>query len=523
MGPRPQREQVSVSVSVTVLVQTGELMRAGCHVTSPRGVPIHSNGVRDAPRVAVDARLGERPKQLVLWPSTGLLRAVAPRWTTRVRTAAHRRDSVQPGSADRGNMSDLDIDRLRGIRRLTVDNAAQYIEIETLDGRVVRDGLVTLDDPALRRSTFFVEDAVAVMDVEGIGEVTAEVGGPLGRFDPVDPRPVVYLDQNHWVSLSRFAEGSERLVESEREAAAAITELAQQRKIILPLSAAHYVETARADGKWRRDLAAVMLRLSRGWVMRHPMSVEASELGVTFRGVAKSPTPYPPFRSVFSLEPSDIWGLPEEERRHRSSGDLPPAMADLVNRLSALASFYSVLAEDSRTVEGQVEAQNWASSHQGLGEHMGGNSLVTPYRRAVTRAKLVSAMGDSPAKAALRAGMTVEEWRNWLGLLSDDAPCESDFPEMPYIGRLREVIHYRLLNANEKWEGNDLHDLLFLSCAAAYGDVVVGERKHASYLQRAARVIPGGASVTRNLRSAMPAVEAAMELRAGVDSAISDA
>lgn len=57
----------------------------------------------------------------------------------------------------------------------------------------------------------------------------------------------------------------------------------------------------------------------------------------------------------------------------------------------------------------------------------------------------------------------------------------------PYLGRAREVLHDRLVNADDRWEGNDLSDLQFLSCAAGDCDVVVGERKHANLLHRAAR------------------------------------
>ena len=62
--------------------------------------------------------------------------------------------------------------------------------------------------------------------------------------------------------------------------------------------------------------------------------------------------------------------------------------------------------------------------------------------------------------------------------------------ELPYLGRAREVTHYRLMNAQDAWEANDLDDLHHLACAAGYADIVVGEKKF-HYLQRAERAPPG--------------------------------
>lgn len=60
---------------------------------------------------------------------------------------------------------------------------------------------------------------------------------------------------------------------------------------------------------------------------------------------------------------------------------------------------------------------------------------------------------------------------------------------------MRDVIHLRLRNDRDVWEPNDLIDMLFLPCAAAYADVVVSERKTGDYLARVHRSRADGARI----------------------------
>lgn len=66
-----------------------------------------------------------------------------------------------------------------------------------------------------------------------------------------------------------------------------------------------------------------------------------------------------------------------------------------------------------------------------------------------------------------------------MGLSPDDLShwirdAEHELPRLPFLGRLHEVMYRRLRDANITWGANDLNDLMFLSCAAGYADVVAG-------------------------------------------------
>jgi len=53
---------------------------------------------------------------------------------------------------------------------------------------------------------------------------------------------------------------------------------------------------------------------------------------------------------------------------------------------------------------------------------------------------------------------------------------------MPFFALWVDVLGERLSNFQARWESNDLIDMMFLGCAAAYADVVVAERKATNYL-----------------------------------------
>lgn len=47
----------------------------------------------------------------------------------------------------------------------------------------------------------------------------------------------------------------------------------------------------------------------------------------------------------------------------------------------------------------------------------------------------------------------------------------------PSLGIFRELLHEKLADPGTVWEQNDLTDMMYLSCGAAYADHVVGERR----------------------------------------------
>lgn len=118
--------------------------------------------------------------------------------------------------------------------------------------------------------------------------------------------------------------------------------------------------------------------------------------------------------------------------------------------------------------------------------------------RLNARARFLNDMAQEIVGAARNAGLDQASLDRWLA-----DGFEDDLARMPCLGRQYEVIHQRLSNADDRWEGNDLTDINFLACAAGYADVVVGEKKVSEYLRRVTPRVTEGAFVCRRLSDAV--------------------
>jgi hypothetical protein len=72
-------------------------------------------------------------------------------------------------------------------------------------------------------------------------------------------------------------------------------------------------------------------------------------------------------------------------------------------------------------------------------------------------------------------------------------------------------LHEKHLNKGSRWVPNDLTDMVYLSCAAAYADFVVCERATAAALRQGQRRLHLPVNVHRNLREAVPVIEDALD------------
>jgi hypothetical protein len=136
-------------------------------------------------------------------------------------------------------------------------------------------------------------------------------------------------------------------------------------------------------------------------------------------------------------------------------------------------------------------------SHQNLARYMRAARMPKEHARLNAHACVLADIANDISEAATAAGLTATELESWLR-----EGAEQSITQMPYLGRLRELIYWRLRNPEDPWEANDLNDMHFLACAAGYADIVVGEKKTSDYLQRAARAAPTGAHVCSSLTQA---------------------
>lgn len=326
-------------------------------------------------------------------------------------------------------------------------------------------------------------------------EVALEMVGP-GMPWPTPPRPVVYLDQLHWITLAQSVWTPEKLEAPDRAAAERLIELARERAICLPFSAGNLTEMTQMNGRRRRHLATLILELSRGWQMRSPIAVRGEELGAVLRGQD------PRLTDVFTLRTGEIFaqGLKSVEAPH----DFPPEWQHWFRNLTAVSAMVAAMIDDEAlsTEEGIAMAGKWAAGHHDLALRLRQDKSSPTRVRAASLAKLTFDLASEIAPVAEAAGLNPGQLAEWC-----ERDFEGDLARMPYLGRQHELIRQRLSNADDHWEANDLTDINYLSCAAAYADLMVGEKKTTEYLKRARNGVPDGAFLCRRLSEAVAHLE----------------
>lgn len=385
------------------------------------------------------------------------------------------------------------------MRRIGIDIDSRTLFVEFHNGRVVTEpagkGLLEFDT---RISRLVYDLEVDELELRLLDQdVTIEIGSSRADAELLARRPIVYLDQSHWITLARHLWAPSKVAKPLRTAAEELIELARTKKIVLPLSAAHYVETARADGRWRRHLGITMLDLSRGWQMRNPIRVRHLELKASLEGND------PVVPGVFTLSPHET--LAEDLTKKQSPPDVPQALREAFSRLVTFSTIYDVMVEDEKTIseDANEKATAWAASHQKLADHFRAAGASSQRRRLATRARVLADLSREIAVVAKRAGLDTLALDAWLSKYEHDG-----LGAMPYLGRLEEITYHRLSNADDRWEPNDLHDMHFLPCAAGYADIVVGENQTTHYLRLAERSLPSKAYTCATLPQAVAQLRA---------------
>ena len=307
--------------------------------------------------------------------------------------------------------------------------------------------------------------------------------GAGGETDLPEPdRPVVYLDQCHWITLAKHLRSPDQVAEEDRRAAERIVELSRSKTIVLPISSANRWEIADA-GQHRRDVVMTMVDLSRGWQLRDPVAVRGQELTRSMAGEDPARA-----EAVITLEPGAISSL-EQDASMRFDGT-PPGFDELLERQVIAMASVAALLDDHTPAErakGREVAAAWAKSFGDLAVYMRDARTTVEHVRLNTHARMLADLRKEIVQAALAARLSPSQNAAWI------ESADGAFESMPYLRTLREVLYHRLRNADDHWTGNDLADSQYLCCAAAYVDFVVAERKFGDYLQRAARVYEGNA------------------------------
>lgn len=375
------------------------------------------------------------------------------------------------------------------VARIAFDVAAQEVAVTMSDGAELRAPLTA---PHPWQDLSYAETDLATRELTmrlRDGEtLVVELGGGGAGDVPAPSRPVVYLDQRHWITLAQRLHNPSAVAQAERQPADRLIEMSRSRSIVFPLSSANLWEIA-PTGRHRRDVALTMVELSRGWQLRDPVSVRGQELRRAMAGARNVRA-----EAVITLEPGAIFNAAFSLV---GGAGLPDDWRVLYERMTNAEASLAAMLEDDPPAEAQKRrsvAAAWAEPHHLLAVQMRDARTPREHVRINTLARLVSDLRTELAEAARDVGIDQQQFAAWLG---DD--LDHAIETMPYVRTLREVLYHRLSNADDHWSGNDLADSQFLCCAAAYADFLAAERKFGDYLQRAQRRYPENAVTVTTL------------------------
>lgn len=372
------------------------------------------------------------------------------------------------------------------IKLVALDYESGKASIITTDGQIITGPItVPLDRGLVTRSTFI--PAESRMEIVAAGEtITMTLGTALERVSV----PVVYLDQNHWIDFARWRKNPDTFDKAKSPFFDALARAVSEERLITPLSSAHLSETSKRGGTSRLELAATMLHYSRGWQLRTVLGLRRAELRALFGGSPLTRA------DAITLAPEAILDMAPTKSLGQ---DLGRELAGLVQRQVWASVLVSLLLDpEPESDVGRESATRWAQSFAPLADSMRSNPKAKAWSRDLTRTRFFSDLGTDLPTAASESGISPEWFGDWL-----QHEAEAAISATPGLGRLREVLHIRLSNADDKWESNDLNDWLHLSYAAGYCDLVLGEKKTINYLRRSAPKVPAGAVLHRRASEAV--------------------
>lgn len=344
--------------------------------------------------------------------------------------------------------------------------------IRVKDGRMFEAAAPPNDDPerAIARVVYFWHARHIVFETNH-GDHLLGIIPSRHNLAPVDGRPVVYLDQNHWSTLAKTSRAPDRVPEAERKAALKLIALAEAGKIILPISAAHHSETSHwMDDDSRYQLALTMLRLSKGWQMRDPLAIWADELRraiATHSGAAPSSSP-----PVFTLEP---WVIHDAEVRS-TMGPVDSAQRGLPADLefafqSALSTIvYFDLLLNTAPIRREA-SHGWRTKQQRTTETLAADHRPKAQKRQIAYAFALEDLSHEMAKAAAHTNVSTVEFDQWVRSI-----WNKEMIGAPAVAMFRSMFVDKHLNPRTIWQDNDLTDLFYLSAAAGYANHIVAER-----------------------------------------------
>lgn len=365
------------------------------------------------------------------------------------------------------------------------------------DGRVLEDAL----DPPSTSGDHYISSSVfdwenwQIFSTTTRGHTIIAEGYNPNSAPPLNGRPSVYLDQNHWRTLTDAIHHPSRIADQlELDAAVELIYLAADGGVVLPLSMGHMIETSGLHGDPRYEVGVTMASLSKGWQIRNPLDLWKWEAEATIYRHLGRPSPAAPH--AISTEPGSLY---------ESGANLGVSGSTSDNEI-----FMTMLTMPSVTLSSLIEPDSvqkdqlikWIDRHTGITRQINEIEATKSERRNVARRRYWNE----------NIAFYVKPYRALTNSLDSPIFSDRELPKVlapsPMVGLLSELFVRRFIDKQTKWRRNDLIDMFYLSSAAAYANYVCAEAHTGTQLRSTQKALGRTQTVFTSLRELVRAVRA---------------
>ncbi|WP_263310285.1 hypothetical protein [Brachybacterium atlanticum] len=378
-----------------------------------------------------------------------------------------------------------------------IDYETNSMKIVFQDGRALKDGLTPPESTANHyiSSSVFDWEHWWIFSTTTRGHTIITEGYNPHSPPPLNGRPSVYLDQNHWRTLADAIHHPTGIDDPlELIAAVELIHLAADGGIVLPLSMGHMIETSGLHGDRRYEVGVTMASLSKGWQIRNPLDLWKWEATATMYRHLKRPTPVMP--PAISTEPGSLY---------ESGADL-----GINDRTSENEIFMAMLTMPSVTLNSLIEPDSmpkdelnsWVDRHSRITRQINALDVPKNERRNIARRRYWNE----------NIAFYVRPYRALTNSLDSPIFSDRELPKLlapsPMVGLVSELFVRRFMDKQVKWRRNDLIDMFHLSGAAAYADYVCAESHTGTQLRTTQKALGRTQTVYTSLHDLVRAVRA---------------
>jgi hypothetical protein len=296
----------------------------------------------------------------------------------------------------------------------------------------------------------------------------------------------VYLDQNKWIDLAKARAGRREQAHLV-EVLQAAQEAVRAGDASFPLSAQHYYETQhRGRRESREHLALTMLGLSQGDAIAQAQVVVPYEIEIALIEQLQLPNDRPPAVQIFGKGANHVFNTemftckaPDEHEGR----PLPAELQAVATVVGSTIMEFAILAGSPSSETTRLtlsEHMRLAGSEFARGQQDLRDRIAEMRRGRLEDAMTATAIADilDPLLAACTR-LGVDPGRLLAGGSEVLGPLVCAIPSRWVEREMRRLRH---ANPQKQWEGNDLNDVMALSVAVPYCNVVITERQWADFV-----------------------------------------